>query len=210
MLRSGQEMFVSFAGGSKVRVLHHAKVESRVDDLLTVRYSDPDGLPGERPEQVTVFFDGPKEFMQQPGQVVALETPEEPGQEGLLTAVRVLGEPVSAETRQCYRVGTVLADYKAKLGRLGTCKLVDVSAVGVGFLCEQKLSLGEQTTIELSLGGRTSRGLGFIQSIKEVAGGYRYGLLCLEDHGQGGLAKGLQQLTMDAQRTQLRRLAGAA
>lgn len=210
MLRTGQEMFVSFAGGSKVRVLHPAKVESRVDDLLTIRYSDPDGLPGECPEQVTLFFDGAQEFMQQPGQIVALETPEEPGREGLLAAVRVFGEPVSAETRQCYRVGTVLADYTARLGRLGTCKLVDVSAVGVGFLCKQKVSLGEQTSIEISVGGRTSRGLGFIQSVKEVADGYRYGLLCLEDHGEGGLAKGLQQLTMDAQRKQLRRLSGAA
>ena len=38
----------------------------------------------------------------------------------------------------------------------------------------------------------------------------RYGLLCIEDKSKNGLSKTLQQLTMDAQRTQLRRLSGAA
>lgn len=207
MVQAGQEVFVSFAGGPAVRVLHGAKVTERADELITVEYLEPEGVPGEPDGPLTVFFEGPKEFMQQPGELAG-------GDEGLVggatAAIRLFGEPVSAESRRCYRVGTVLADYRADLGALGVCKLVDVSAVGVGFLSDRRLKPGRRVEIKFNLGRATSHGMGFIQSVKEVRRGYRYGLLCAEDKGHGGLARGLQQLTMDAQRTQLRRLSGAA
>lgn len=210
MLQTDKELFVCFAGGTGVRVLHHAKVTERADDLITIRFTDPDGVPTERPEHLTLFFDGPKEFMQQPAQAVMFESVEDPGSEAMLASVHLMGQPVSAESRKCYRVGTMLADYTANFGRLGECKLVDVSAVGVGFLSEQRLALGDQLEIEIKLGAKATQGLGYIQSVKRVAIGYRYGLLCIEDKSKNGLSKTLQQLTMDAQRTQLRRLSGAA
>ena len=211
MLQNGQDVFVSFAGGSELRILHAARVVDRTDEALTIRFDDPETLPTEQTEAVTMFFDGPSEFMQQPAGFAETETESEDTEStpGTFT-ITPIGQPVSAESRKCYRVGTVLADYTANLGRLGRCKVVDVSAAGVGFLNERKLKLGDSVDIEINVHGKVSSGSGFVQSIKEVKTGYRYGLLCVEDKGKGGLAKGLQQLTMDAQRTQLRRLAGAA
>ena len=206
MIQSGQDIYIHFAGGTNLRVLHAAKATSRVDDIITVTYLEPDGLPTEPSESMTVFFHGPAEFMQQSGEITEFEDDEGEMQVG----IKLIGEPVSAETRKCFRVSTVLAEYEAKLGSLGSCKLVDVSAAGVGFLTNTRLSLGDSIDIEMTLAGKTCKGKGFIQSVKEVKAGYRYGLLCTGDKGVGDLPKGLQRLTMDAQRTQLRRLSGAA
>lgn len=213
MLLIGQNVFVSFVGGSTTRVLHPVRITDRTDEVITIKYAEPDGLPAERSETVTVFFDGRKGFMQQPGEIVPPD-PEEGDTDGVpsepVVAVRLLGEPVSAESRECYRVSTVLADYHANFGRLGTCKLVDVSATGFGFLSTERLMLGETLEIEFTVGGKTIKGSGIIQSLKEVRNGFRYGMVCVLDGGASGMALALQQLTVDAQRTQLRRLSGAA
>ncbi|VAX41535.1 hypothetical protein MNBD_PLANCTO03-1205 [hydrothermal vent metagenome] len=206
MIQNGQDIYIHFAGGTNLRVLHAAKTISRVDDIITVNYTEPDEVPTEPAESMTVFFHGPAEFMQQPGEHIEFENDEGEMQ----TGIKLIGEPVSAESRKCFRVSTVLAEYKAKLGNLGSCKLVDVSAAGVGFLTDTRLALGDSIDIEMTLAGKTCKGKGFIQSVKEIPAGYRYGLLCTGDKGAGDLPKGLQRLTMDAQRTQLRRLSGAA
>jgi hypothetical protein len=206
MVRNGDEVFVHFAGGTGTRVLHASKAVMHDEGVITVNYAEPEALPTAPATTMIVFFHGPVEFMQQPGERIELS--DDAGEP--VAAIRLLGEPVSAESRKCFRVGTVLADYSADFGVLGTCKLVDVSAAGVGFLSTRRCSLGESFEVKLSVHGRVSKGRGFIQSVKEVRHGYRYGLLCTNDGGAGGLDKGLQQLTMDAQRAQLRRLSGAA
>lgn len=206
MIQSGQDVYIHFAGGTTLRVLHAGKTTSRIDDVVTVTYFNPESLPTEPADTMTVFFNGPEEFMQQPAEATEFENEE--GE--MLPGIKLIGDAVSAETRKCFRVGTVLAEYEAKLGSLGMCKLVDVSAAGVGFLTNERLKLGDAIDIQITLAGKTCKGKGFIQSVQEVPAGYRYGLLCTGDKGAGGLVKGLQRLTMDAQRTQLRRLSGAA
>ncbi len=206
MVHIGDEVFVHFAGGTGIRTLHAGKVEQQRDGVIAVRFAEPEGLPTEPAAAMIVFFHGPEEFMQQPGQPVEFEN--EAGE--TVAGIRLLGAPVSAESRKCFRVSTVLADYSADFGKVGVCKIADVSAEGVAFIAPNRLSLGECVEIKLTVLGRSSTGRGFIQSIKQVRDGYRYGLLCTNDAGMGGLDKGLQRLTMDAQRTQLRRLSGAA
>ncbi len=206
MIQREQDIYIHFAGGTNLRVLHAGKATSRIDDVITVRYFEPDSLPTEPAPTMTVFFHGAEEFMQQPGELIEFENAEGEMQ----TGIKLIGTPVSAESRKCFRVSTVLAEYKAKLGSLGMCKLVDVSATGVGSLTDERMSLGDPLDIEVTVLGKTCNGRGVIQSVQEVRAGYRYGLLCSGYKGAGGLPKGLQKLTMDAQRTQLRRLSGAA
>lgn len=207
MLSPSQELFVSFPNASGTRVLHAAKVLSLADDMVTLKFVEPDYLPVDVSETSTIFFDGPREFMQQPGERVECDTA--PDTEATFDlALRLAGEPVSAESRKCFRVGTALADYTGQFGAIGTCQIVDVSATGVGFVSESRLKIGAGVDFAFDLHGKSYSGKGFIQSHKEVRAGHRYGLLCTADNP--ALAKGLQQLTMDAQRTQLRRLSGAA
>ncbi len=60
--------------------------------------------------------------------------------------------------------------------------------------------------------GRRERVQGrcIVQRGGETRDGWGYGLLCINGQGSGNLGEGLHKLTMDAQRTQLKRLSGAA
>lgn len=207
MFKPGQELFIDFGGTKQQRVLHaaiageHAAGANRFtfveSDLMTTSPA-----PG---SSVTVFFNGADEFMQQPAEIVGMEAVDDLPPVG----IRLIGEAVSAETRKCFRVSTALANYHADLGRLGRRRLVDVSATGVAFITPEQLTLGDAVDLTIEVGGRRFEGRGFVQSVKEVRQGYRYGVLC-SNTGTGLIQKGLQQLTMDAQRSQLRRLSGAA
>ena len=207
MLSPGREMFVSFPSSGATRVLHAAKVCTMGDDLITLKFLEPDLIPVEAEGACTVFFDGPREFMQQPAERVAYDDAPDTD-EAFDLALQLAGEAVSAETRKCYRVGTSLAQYYGGFGSFGECHIVDVSATGLGFVCGTRMKIGTGVDFSFELHGHTYSGRGFVQSQKETRNGYRYGLLCTSD--DPALAKGLQQLTMDAQRTQLRRLSGAA
>lgn len=207
MMSPGQELFVSFPASGTTRVLHAAKICTVEDDVMTFKFVEPDLVPVEAEDACTLFFDGPKEFMQQPAERVALEDAADT-EEPFDLALRLAGEAVSAESRKCYRVGTSLAHYEGTFGKLGTCHIVDVSATGVGFVSQAKLKVGDSVEFSFELNGKSYSGKGFIQSHKEVRIGNRYGVLCTANNP--ALAKGLQLLTMDAQRTQLRRLSGAA
>lgn len=207
MVNPGQEMFVSFPSGGATRVLHAAKVRTRDEDVITVKFVEPDLVPVHADGACTIFFDGPREFMQQPAEHVEFE--EAPDTEETFDlALKLAGEAVSAESRKCYRVGTSLAHYRGNFASFGSCHIVDVSATGLGFVCNTRMKIGEGVDFSFELHGTTYSGRGFIQSHKEERSGHRYGLLCTSDNP--ALTKGLQHLTMDAQRTQLRRLSGAA
>lgn len=206
MLQSGQDIFVNHTGGGKARVLHAAKVVDCQGDVITVSYTEPDVSPSEPGSAVKVCFLGPREFMQQVGECIESESADaEP-----TVAIRLIGSPVSAESRKCFRVSTEHAGCEAEFGDFGTCKVVDVSATGVAFVTEEQLAPGDMVEVTLTVMGKACTGRGFVQSARKVRGGYRYGLLCLEDLGPGGLSHSLQRMTMDAQRAQLRRLSGAA
>ena len=207
MVNPGKEVFVSFPSGGATRVLHAAKVRTLGDDVITIKFVEPDLVPVQAEGACTVFFDGPREFMQQPAEQVAFEDAPDT-EETFDLALQLAGEAVSAESRKCYRVGTSLAHYQGTFGTFGTCHIVDVSATGLGFVCNTRLKIGDGVDFSFELHGRSYSGRAFVQSHKEERSGHRYGLLCTSD--DPALTKGLQQLTMDAQRTQLRRLSGAA
>ncbi|MBK7404193.1 MAG: PilZ domain-containing protein [Phycisphaerales bacterium] len=207
MFRSGQELFIDFGGLTTQRVLHPVVAGDPVEDATRIAFVDRDidQAPPQPGTTVTIFFHGPNEFMQVPGEVVHLATEDE----GSPLGVRAIGDPASAETRKCFRVSTVLADYQANLGRLGRRKIADVSATGIAFVTTHKLALGDAVDVSIDVGGRRFEGRGFVQSVKEVRQGHRYGVLCTNS-GKTNIQKGLQLLTMEAQRSQLRRLSGAA
>ena len=58
-------------------------------------------------QEITVFYEIKREFMQQPVQIDSVE----PGEEGPVARYFALGDPVSAESRQHYRVTTITAEY---------------------------------------------------------------------------------------------------
>lgn len=123
------------------------------------------------------------------------------------------GEPVSAESRQCYRVLTsISSDVSAVIDGQHNCPVLDVSATGFSIMSEAPLRQGQVVRVTLNHEQNDYAGSAVVQSSKELNDGrYRYGLYCAGDEkSNGSLFKGLQQIGTKIQREQIRRLNGAA
>ncbi len=148
--------------------------------------------------------------MQQPGAVVEYsptEDADEPDRVSLTTS----GKPVSAESRQCFRVTTVMADLMVDIGHDDRCSMTDVSMTGLSFISDQAYEAGRIVPVRLAHNQESFEGAACVQSIKPLASGKtRYGLYCVEDRADAGnLQKGLNQISTAVQREHLQRLARA-
>lgn len=130
---------------------------------------------------------------------------------GPIFEFELTGEPASAESRQHYRVSTVMSDLTAKLGSEDACQLLDVSARGFSVVASEKYSVGAVVDATLRFEGRALPGQVCIQSVRELnKGKIRYGLHPVGDPDVGGdVFKLLHRICMTVQREQLQRLAGA-
>jgi len=128
-----------------------------------------------------------------------------------IVGIRPIGDPVSAEGRQCYRVSTLIANLTATLGKKENCQLADVSTTGFSIISSESFSIGNQVPVELRYEQERFPGIGCIQSIKEIGPNrYRYGMHCVESKKTGSdLTRGLQHISMAVQRIQLKRRAAA-
>ncbi len=204
MFQLGQEMFVSVGGAANA--LEPVAVSGSDGGAFALRFVD-DEIHGEsvlEGQNIMLFFNGPDGFMQQPGRIV------EPQEGGRSFLCETTGDAVSGESRQFFRVCTVLVDYRAGVGEEDSCKIVDVSSMGLAVVSCRELSIGDCVPVSFPLGQKSFKGECIVQSVRETRDGWRYGLLCINGQGSGNLDEGLHKLTMDAQRTQLKRLSGAA
>jgi len=208
MFVAGTEFFIHFASTGKTSMLNPVKVD-RVEEGVSYVFFVGEFPPFEAAvegAEAVIFFHGPKEFMQQPA--VVTEVIDDNGK--TFFGIQTTGDAVSAESRKCYRVCTVLGSYEATIGDEGRRHIVDVSATGLAVMADGDYAFGQVLPVSFELNGKTYSGAACVQSVKKVKAGTRYGLLCVECGNKDNLEDGLQKLTMDAQRTQLKRLSGAA
>jgi len=218
MVPVGYGIFVQFPDELDRRVLHPARVVAMTDTLFTAEL-EKDVPPFEQNESIIVYYQK-NEFMQQSARVVSLiEREPETGDTcttedecGPIFEFEVTGEPASAESRQYYRVSTVMADLTAKLGWEDCCKLLDVSARGFSVVASEQYMVGEIVDATLRFEGRELTGKACIQSIRELnKGRVRYGLHPVSDPPVGaGMFEMLHRMCMTVQRQQLQRLAGVS
>ncbi len=204
MFQLGQEMFVSVGGGDNA--LEPVTVCNADGGAIALRFVD-DGATGEsvlEGQYAMLYFNGPDGFMQQPARIV------EPKEGGRSFLIETTGDAVSGESRQFFRVCTVLVEYFAGVGDEDSCRIVDVSSMGLAIVSGKELSVGDCVPVSFPVGKRTFSGECIVQSVRETKGGWRCGLLCINGEDSGALDEGLHGLTMDAQCTQLKRLSGAA
>jgi hypothetical protein len=229
MLTPGVVVFVNLPEQTSQRVLHAAKVVQNGPSGLVIRCDEP-GLPLIPERAIRLYYEIKQKFMQQPARIEAiLDTGEalagsppadtasppnpEAGPLGASLVIKTLGEPVSAESRQCYRVSTLMAGLKADIGQEKRCVLADVSNTGFAIIASTGIPQGTTHPVLLHHEGKQFPGQGLIQSVKDLGKGKcRYGLLCADPGNaqRTPLKQGLQQISVAVQRQQLRRLAGAA
>lgn len=204
MIREEQEIFIQFSGESRQRILHPARVTLVRDAQVQFMASELD-LPFEPDQGIRVFHQS-RDFMQQTANVVGIDEDDR----NHTVTIEWTSEAVSAESRTCYRVSTVITELTASLGSEKSCRLVDVSMMGFAVIATDQYAIGDLLEAELRFNGHTYSGRTCVQSVRDLgAGRIRYGLLPLatDDCGTQMLA-GMQVMTAELQRRQLKRLSG--
>ena len=158
-------------------------------------------------DELLVYYEVDRHFVQQPMQVLeVVETVPE-----LVLAFEVTADPISAEERLHHRVSTLTAGVVASVGEESGCPVLDVSVEGFSVLACERHAVGTVLPVALVSGGERYEGRACIQSIRQRnPHRMRYGLRLVEvdTADAAGLAAGLQEITLDVQRRQLRRMSG--
>ena len=205
MIKAGTDVHFRDPLVTTERVLHHARVDGAEEDQRWIATFSAGSPPLEAGQDVLIYYEVMREFMQQPVRVHSLDETET----GRIVIFEPLGDPVSAESRQHYRVSTITANIEAAVGVETGCRVVDISSTGFAAVVEQKLGIGETVAVTIEYGGSAYEGMASVQSMRQKPNGrFRYGFLSLS-HGDGGaFQEALNDVSLDVQRTQLRRLSG--
>jgi len=203
MLHNDQNMFLLLPGDSEKRVLQPGKVIESSAPSFSIAFDEPIELPVGL--DTLAFCEVRGKFFQQGASLVEVR---EGGPASIYVFNRV-GDPVSAEQRQTFRVSVAAAQIYAQLGKQKQCLVVDISPEGLAVIADAGLTLGSMQKISTSYEQNTILADARIQTIKILPSGKaRYGLLIPSSDAVA--RKTLLKTSMDFQRRQLKRLAGAA
>ncbi len=202
MIKPGATIFFRDPKIENERVLVPSTLLAVEDEILVTQLAPTERF--ETGQEITVFYEVKREFMQQPVQIDGLE----PGEEGPVARYFALGDPVSAESRQHYRVTTITAELRATIGSDTGCPVQDVSATGFSAVVPTRYAQGERVSVSIRHGEILCEGEAVVQSVCERADGFRYGFLSAGTAG-GALQEQLNQVSLAVQREQLQRLSGA-
>lgn len=211
MLPIGFELFFRVPTQDNRRVLIPAKVTQHLEGSFQV-VVDREHIPFEPGSEVLVYFSPGREFMQQAASLISFNTEEINDQPMLCAEVQLIDEPISAESRKCYRASAVLSSLTVTFDRQMNTKLMDASQNGLSVESTPGRQIGERVEVAFQHNGKSFAGTMALQSIKELdPKRSRYGMYIVEERGnKSTLPQGLQQLSMHLQREQLKRQSGAA
>jgi hypothetical protein len=202
MLALGNAVHLLIPSTSKKRILHPGQVIESDPLRFVAKFDDPIAPPVD--SDVNAFCEVNGKFFQQGAVVLEIR----PGQ-GNVIAFRRNGEPVSAESRQTYRVTVVSEGFTARLDKLRGCSVVDISPEGFAAVVADRLNLGSVMKIKLNCDDKTVESPARVQSVKDLPNGeFRHGFLV--PRGNISARNELQKISADMQRLQLKRLRGAA
>jgi hypothetical protein len=159
--------------------------------------------------QIIVHYYRNRGFVRQAAQIESAEMQERDGVECRVVAVRTVGGPIGAESRECFRVSTVAAELFAVVGDGERCPVLDVSASGLAFLAAAAYAPGDAVPIFLSYEDHAYSGTAIIKSRRELRDGrFRYGAACARERSPGDtLSRGLQRINVRVQQEHLSSLA---
>ena len=202
MLSVGNAVFLLIPSKSKKRILYPGQVIESDPIRFTGKFEDP--ITPAVDSDVNAFCEVNGKFFQQ-GAVVTEILPIA----GNVIAFRRNGEPVSAESRQTYRVSVVSEGFIAKVDKLPASSVVDISPEGFASIVDDRLNLGSVVKIKLDCDGQVIQSPARVQAVKDLPSGqFRYGFLI--PRSNIATRNALQKISADMQRLQLKRLRGAA
>lgn len=193
------------------RRLRRSVVVETSKDTFSIRFV-ADAFAFEVDQEVLMYFNGKTEFMQQVGCIKEVIEAEEGSDEGPTFVIEPVGDPISAESRQNYRVSTISANLEARVGEEENLQIQDLSATGFAVLASESYQLGQTIEVGIAHGEEQCHGRASVQSIRPLgAKRVRYGLRALEeDPHTGEFLQTLQRISLAVQREQLQRSGGGA
>ena len=187
---------------SESRVLLEGRVKLVGDDCIACEFN-LQGAAVVEEQELLVYFEERRKFMQQSVRVTAVR----PEEEFTVVAFEFLGEPVSAENRECFRVSAVMSDLSAMVGETTGCPVLDVSATGFAVSTTTVYEIGDVVSVVLDFAGEQLAGTASVESISRLEKGQiRYGMNCKPEGDS--LQEFVNGVCLTIQREQLRRLAG--
>jgi hypothetical protein len=125
--------------------------------------------------------------------------------------VEPVGEAISAESRQHYRVSTISADLEARVGEEDGLQVQDLSSTGFAVVASVEYVIGQTIEVAIDHGEDHCHGTASVQSVRALGGNrIRYGLRAIEeDPHTGEFLQVLQRISLAVQREQLQRSGGA-
>ena len=202
MMSLGLGIFLQVPGESKERILHRGTIVEGRGDCYTAEFEDQELSP-ELGQEVAIYRDMEGTFMKQAARIDAVLASEHKPN----IRFEMIGEPVSAETRERDRVSTVMTGLTAKLGPEDGCRLLDVSGTGFAVVATGCYNIGEVVPATLDYEDKQYTGRACIESIRKLSGGrIRFGLDLIDDRQAGGTLKiGVLHITLSVQHQHLGR-----
>jgi hypothetical protein len=203
MLASETKIFLNIPNETKQRILHPATVKEANKRGYTAELEESD-VALKAGQDLFIYFELKRRFVKQPARIDAVMQTAPL----LVVGFQITGEAMSAESREWFRVSTVMAKLTASVGSESECRLLDVSTAGFAVEATARYEIGQVVPVTLRYQGSQFSGEARIQSVREMGKGrFRYGLHALEDKTSGGdLRKGQQHISAAIEREQLRRL----
>ena len=215
MIKAGSDILFQ-EPNCDTRRLRRSIVTAVDGDSISIQFA-AEPFDFEVDQEVLMYFNGKREFMQQMGRVTEIVTADAAGDAGESPSVDApgattfvlapLGDPVSAESRQFYRVSTMSAGLKATVDGVSDLLVQDLSATGFAVIASKEYSLGETLDIEIAHEGDACHGIASVQSVREFGPGrIRYGMRAIEeDPHTSEFLEVLQRISLAVQRQQLQR-----
>jgi hypothetical protein len=197
MLSEGDVVYLGLTSESRKANLQPGKVVDANLTALTVEITE-DACAREQNQEILIYYNQRRDFVKQWALVNAvMETPsDENGQSKILVEMVRLGEPVSAENRECFRVSTTIEELTASFGDCEDCQVMDVSPTGFSLISVDEHEIGDIVTATIQYDGVQYSGSTRVQSKRILRDGrVRYGLHCIDK----AYREAVQQLVMEVQ-----------
>ncbi|HEX4054591.1 MAG TPA: PilZ domain-containing protein [Tepidisphaeraceae bacterium] len=202
MLAVGNAVFLLIPCPSKRRILHPGIVIESDSTSFVAEFEYP--VAPAVDSDVNAYCEVNGKFFQQGARATEIRTGP-----SCVIVFRRTSEPVSAESRQTYRVSLVAADFIARVGKETQCQVLDISPEGFSAITSKKLDLGSVVQIKVSGEDQTFEAPARVQTVHERSDGkFRYGFLVARKNIAA--RKTMQLLSVTMQRLQLKRLRGVA
>ena len=210
MIKTGNDVLFQEPTCDTRRLRRSVVVDASADEFSIQFVAEPFAF--EVDQEVLMYFNGKREFMQQIARVTEVSHPEEGSDESITFVLETVGDPISAENRQHYRVSTISANLEANVGSEENLSVQDLSSTGFAVLATNQYELGQTVEVSIAHGEEHCHGIASIQSVRDFGGGrIRYGMRAIEeDPHTGEFLQVLQRISLAVQREQLQRSGGAS